>query len=91
MDYKILKSKITYTLAAVAVIGISFLSGAVEYIESFDVELTVHLDGSVDVVEHITVHSEGREIRRGIYRDIIAPRGATVRMDSVRRDGRDEP
>lgn len=90
MDLKILQTTTVYVLAALAVTTLSIGAQAVEYIESFDVELTVHTDGSVDIVESITVHSEGREIRHGIFRDILTTRGAAVRIDYVRRDGTQE-
>jgi uncharacterized membrane protein YgcG len=40
-----------------------------ERILSYDSTITVHSDGSLDVHETIRVRAEGRNIRRGIYRD----------------------
>ena len=40
-----------------------------ERILSYDSDLTVRSDGSLDVVETIRVRAEGSSIRRGIYRD----------------------
>jgi uncharacterized membrane protein YgcG len=42
---------------------------AQELIRSYDVVVDVRTDGSIDVTERITVHAEGQQIRRGIYRD----------------------
>lgn len=49
-----------------------FLAGpvtAVEEILSFHSDIQVFEDGSMEVTETIRVRAEGREIRRGIYRD----------------------
>ena len=43
---------------------------AQEAIEDFAVTLQVEADGDLLVTEHITVRAEGRDIRRGIYRDL---------------------
>ena len=43
---------------------------AAEQILSFTSDITVRADSVLEVVEAITVQAEGREIRRGIYRDI---------------------
>lgn len=40
-----------------------------ERIRDYAIEVDVRADGSLDVVEHITVHAAGEQIRRGIYRD----------------------
>jgi uncharacterized membrane protein YgcG len=40
-----------------------------EVIKSYDSDIDVRADGSMDVTERITVHAEGQQIRRGIYRD----------------------
>ncbi len=42
---------------------------AAERILSYDSDIAVQPDGSLDVTERITVHAEGNNIRRGIYRD----------------------
>ncbi|MCB1384934.1 MAG: DUF2207 domain-containing protein [Nitratireductor sp.] len=43
---------------------------AAEEIRDFLSDITVNADGSLDVVETITVQAEGYQIKRGIYRDI---------------------
>ncbi|MCB1517811.1 MAG: DUF2207 domain-containing protein [Hyphomicrobiaceae bacterium] len=43
---------------------------AEEVIHSFSSQITLLANGSVDVVETISVRAEGRQIRRGIFRDI---------------------
>jgi len=42
---------------------------AAERIESYDIEVVVNADGSLQVTEHIRVRAEGAQVRRGIYRD----------------------
>jgi uncharacterized membrane protein YgcG len=72
---------------------------AQERIRSYDVELDVRRDGSLDVTERIRVRAEGQQIRRGIYRDFPTRYrdryGNRVRVDlmviGVQRDGRPEP
>ncbi|WP_420408547.1 DUF2207 domain-containing protein [Hoeflea sp.] len=41
-----------------------------EEIRFFDAEIRINEDASIEVTETITVNAEGRDIRRGIYRDI---------------------
>ncbi len=75
------------------------LAAADERIQRYDAEITVQADGSLFVAETIDVQAEGREIRRGIYRDFpTVYRDAignryTVPFDvlTVTRDGRPEP
>ncbi|MFN2602226.1 MAG: DUF2207 domain-containing protein [Gemmatimonadaceae bacterium] len=72
---------------------------AQERIRSYDVEVDVRRDASLDVVERITVHAEGQNIRRGIYRDFPTRyqdrygNRVTVgfEMLGVERDGATEP
>jgi uncharacterized membrane protein YgcG len=72
---------------------------AQERIRSYNVHLDVRADGSLDVTEQITVHAEGQQIRRGIYRDFPTRYrdryGNHVRVDfamiGVERDSRPEP
>lgn len=72
---------------------------AQERIRSYNVEVDVRADGSLDVTERIGVHAEGQQIRRGIYRDFptrYADRfGNRVRVDlkvlGVERNGSPEP
>ncbi len=42
---------------------------AAEVIEQFDAVMKVGADGTLTVSETIRVRAEGREIKRGIYRD----------------------
>ncbi len=44
-------------------------SPAAEFIERFHAVVDVRPDGDLEVTETIAVHAEGRQIRRGIYRD----------------------
>lgn len=44
-------------------------AAAQERINSYDSEIQVRADGSLDVTERIAVRAEGNQIRRGIYRD----------------------
>jgi len=72
---------------------------AQERILSYDSQVQVNADGSLDVTEHIRVRAEGKSIRRGIYRDFpIRYRDRHGRrvvvgfeMIDVQRDGRPEP
>jgi len=47
----------------------SLAAPAAERIVSFDADITVHGDATMTVVETITVVAEGKDIKRGIYRD----------------------
>ena len=69
-----------------------------EVINRFDVGIEVERDGDIVVTETINVTVEGREIRRGIFRDLpryFESQGDRLRYDydvlSVQRDGRKEP
>ena len=72
---------------------------AAERIEYFQSDLQVLSDGSMEVIESITVHAEGKAIKRGIYRDFPTEykdrfgNRVRVRFDvvSVRRNERIEP
>jgi hypothetical protein len=55
---------------AAAAFAIAQPLAAQERILSYDTEIDVRADGSIEVAEHIRVRAEGSEIRRGIYRDI---------------------
>lgn len=74
------------------------LVSAQEAIEDFAVSLQVETDGNLLVTERITVHAEGRDIRRGIYRDLpvgyALPLGleqsSPISLLGVSRDGRPE-
>lgn len=89
-------------LWSIALAGVGWFNGADaadERILSYDVELVVQLDGSVDVTERIEVRVEGNRIKRGIFRDIPTdyegPYGTNVRVSldvlSVYMDGMDIP
>src|SRR5690606_29816895 len=77
---------------------LAFPSLAAEYIRSYHSEIEVAADGRLTVTETITVNAEGRDIRRGIFRDFPLTmedeEGRTVRVGfdvlSVTRDGRPE-
>jgi hypothetical protein len=70
-----------------------------ERIRDYRSEITVHADGSVTVVETITVVADGKKIKRGIYRDFPTDyedtHGKRVRVGfkvvEVLRDGAPEP
>lgn len=72
---------------------------AAEVIERFDVAVDVGADGTLSVRETIVVHAEGREIRRGIYRDFPLRfedaegrlRRVGFELTEVRRNGVAEP
>jgi uncharacterized membrane protein YgcG len=74
------------------------LVSAQEVIENFAVSLQVEADGNLLVTERITVRAEGRDIRRGIYRDLpvsyALPSGleqsSPITLLGVTRDGREE-
>ncbi|MEX1034562.1 MAG: DUF2207 domain-containing protein [Sneathiella sp.] len=91
-------------LIVLGVLGMACLAApeelrAREVIENFESDLWVHADASLTVREKITVISEGREIRRGIYRDF--PTDYTDKLgnrfrvgftvEKVTRDGQPEP
>ena len=77
----------------------TFPALAEEAITAFATDVTLRTNGTVDVVETITVNAEGNEIRRGIFRDIptllVNPDNSRLRSDlnvvDVKRDGRTEP
>ena len=89
--------RLSVVLMVLVVTALPALSA--EAIQSFDSKVTMTTDGTVDVVETITVNSEGDQIRHGIYRDIptqlINPDKSRQRSDlsirSVFRDGQQEP
>ena len=87
---------------AAVVIAAMLFAGALpaqERIRKYDVEIDVNRDASLDVAERITVHAEGQNIRRGIYRDFPTRYKdrfgnrvtAGFRMLGVERDDRMEP
>ena len=74
-------------------------ASAQERIRNYDVNVDVRADGSLSVTERITVHAEGQQIRRGIYRDFPTRYrdryGNRVQVAlevlGVERDGNPEP
>ncbi len=72
---------------------------ATERIVSFHADIDVQTDGGMSVLETITVRAEGRDIKRGIYRDLptdyrdnLGRRISVAYTDiGVLRDGRPEP
>ncbi len=70
-----------------------------EEIIRFHSDVTVNVDASMDVVEAITVNSEGNRIRHGIFRDFPTrytdhhgfQQGVSFAVKSVVRDGHEEP
>lgn len=72
---------------------------AQERIESYDIDVAVNADGSLEVTERVRVRAEGDRIRRGIYRDFPTRyrdrHGNRVVVGfevlEVLRDGRREP
>ncbi|WP_375201030.1 DUF2207 domain-containing protein [Hyphococcus sp.] len=85
-------------LIALAALLWPALAQAAEQIENFDVEIGVRKNGDITVTEKIQVTSEGRQIRRGIFRDLprYYEKGGvdlpySYKVKSVERDGRKEP
>jgi len=85
---------------AFAVLLVASTAFAQEEIRSFDVLIEVEKDGDIVVTETLQVNVEGRDIRRGILRDLPAlyrdedgPGTLPFRYDilSVRKDGQREP
>jgi uncharacterized membrane protein YgcG len=72
---------------------------AQEVIHRFDSQVAVGRDGQLTVTETIVVRAEGREIKRGIYRDFPLTfrdpenrrREVTFNLLGVERDGKPEP
>ena len=69
----------------------SFPTRAAETITDFHSDIYVLENGSVTVKETITVNREGKQIRRGIYRDLPKTKGVRYSVISVKRDGVSEP
>lgn len=87
-------------LAVALAISLAVSAAAQEQIRSFIADIEVERDGDILVTETITVNVEGREIRRGIFRELPATRrddttGGTLSYNynilSVRKDGVREP
>lgn len=86
-------------LALLAWLALGAVARADERILSFESTIHVALDGTLEVRELIRVNAEGRNIRRGIYRDFPtiyeAQDGRTIVVGfafvGATRDGNDEP
>jgi uncharacterized membrane protein YgcG len=88
-------------VVAVLVLAASWAlpAAAQERILSYDTEIEVLADGTLEIAEHITVLAQGSAIRRGIYRDFPTRYrdrfGNRVRVSldvlGVERDGEPEP
>ena len=89
-------------LAALAFAMLTAMPGdvrAAEAIEDFVAQIDTAPDGELTVTETLRVRAEGREIRRGIYRDFPLTfrdaqnvrRQVTFDLIDVTRDGRPEP
>jgi len=80
-------------------LALSSSVSAQERITSYDSQIQIRPDGSIDVTERISVRAEGNQIRRGIYRDFPTRYrdryGNRVRVDlqvlGVERNGAMEP
>jgi uncharacterized membrane protein YgcG len=87
------------SLVFVALLALASGVQAQERILSFNADITVNRDASLDVVETIKVVSFGQEIRRGIFRDIpmrrLAPSGLWDKngfsIRAIRRNGEESP
>jgi Predicted membrane protein (DUF2207) len=96
-----LRRAILLTLALLLPVLLGFAAGAAraaEYIDSYRSEIDLARDGQVTVTEIITVNAEGRDIRRGIFRDfplyMVDGDGRRQKVGfevlSVLRDGEEE-
>jgi len=94
------RSNVISVLVAVALLVLSIgLAQADERISDFHSDIQVLRDGSLKVVETITVRAEGRKIKRGIHRDFpvaytskyLVPIRLPFDVVSVKRDGATEP
>ena len=66
----LLMSLLKFSLSSVVCVLCTFTyATSEERIESYNGLLTLNKDGTINVVEEITVNAEGNNIRRGIYRD----------------------
>lgn len=71
--------------------SVSSASFAAETIKDFHADIQAQTDGSVLVIERITVHSDGLQIKRGISRSLPKTKGVKYSVLSVKRDGKKEP
>lgn len=61
--------RLGFLLGLIAAWGLSLPAQAAERILEYRSEIRVHESGTLTITEHIRVEAEGRNIRRGIYRD----------------------
>lgn len=86
-------------LLSVALLSVALSASARERILNFHADIVVQADGTLDITEIIEVRAEGKNIRRGIYRDFPTRYknryGDRVVVDfevmGVKRDGESEP
>lgn len=69
----------------------SFPVCAAEVITDFHADIHVQEDGSAIIKERITVNREGKQIKRGIYRDLPKTKNVRYSVISVKRDWKTEP
>lgn len=74
-----------------SVLCFSFSASAEEAVLSFDTILNVQKDGSVNVTETLKVRHEGKQIKRGLVRDLPTDAGEIYQLNGVKRNGRPEP
>lgn len=97
-----MKRLLLFLILATAAIGqesVSDLTSGQERIRDFASHIQIDASGGMLVTETISVHAEGVEIKRGIFRDFPAiyrgPWGLNQRVQfdvvSVERDGKPEP
>ena len=92
-------SRARWLAAVLALLSWLPIVSAQERITAYDSTVQVLPDGRLDVTERITVHAEGTQIRRGIYRDFPTryrdEHGNRVvvgfEMLGLTRNGREEP
>jgi Predicted membrane protein (DUF2207). len=61
--------RIVAAIAVTVALCFAQTARAQEIIRAYNSQVEINPDGSIDVTESITVHAEGNQIRRGIYRD----------------------
>ena len=86
-----------FCAAAAAFFLVTGAALADEAIEFFDSDVSVRSDGSLHVEETIRVHAEGKDIKHGIFRDVVSlsqlgsgTGDSIVRFLEVKRDGQSE-
>ncbi len=88
-----------YRLFLVVGLLLSQAAPAAEKIHRFDSDITLHVDGEVQVVETIEVNVEHNNIKRGIFRDFptiyktawLTKSTVGFEVDKVLRNGQPEP